>query len=161
MPTSDYTPAVADVGAILRSRTVDTNGSEVGTFTPATRPTETQVANLIVTAVGEVEARVGSDLRDSLHGMARTAATYRAAALVEISYYPEQVASGRSPYDQLNALWLETVGALESIASGSGDPGSTPGSPPAPVGAFPTGVVPLDALLGLPHLRGYHPGVYQ
>ena len=165
MPSSDYTPAVADVGALLRSRTVDTNGAELGTFTPQTRPTEAQVVYLIQTAVGEVEARVGADLQASLHGLARTAATYRAASLVEISYFPEQVATGRSPYDQLHTLWLETLASLVEVVAGGGDPGVAPGAPAGPVGAFPTGVVPLDAVLGIPATYPVAPpysgGLYQ
>ena len=39
----DIMPSVADVGALLRVRTKDINGEEVGTFNDDTRPTSAQV----------------------------------------------------------------------------------------------------------------------
>ena len=36
-------PSVADVAALLRGRTKDSNGVEVGTFNDDTRPTSSQV----------------------------------------------------------------------------------------------------------------------
>lgn len=164
MPSSEYTPVIADVGSLLRSRTVDTNGNELGTFTPLTRPTDAQVGLLIQTAVGELEAQVGSDLPAHVRGLARTAAVYRAASLVEISYFPEQVTTGRSPYDQLHTLWLETLASVKAALAGGGEPGVIPGAPAAPVGAFPTGVAPLDRVLGIPDpvsVPPYSGGLYQ
>lgn len=149
MPSSDYAPSVAEVGALLRARTVDSNGSELGTFTADTRPTDTQAAGLIQTAVGEVSARAGADIPQIYQGLARTASTYRAASLVEISYFPEQVTSGRSPYDQLHTLFLETLESLLKALTSGSDPGTLPGVPAAPMGDFPSAVVPLDLLLGL------------
>jgi hypothetical protein len=41
-------PSVLDVAALLRARTKDVNGVEVGTFTDDTRPTSSQVLRLHV-----------------------------------------------------------------------------------------------------------------
>jgi hypothetical protein len=43
----DIAPSVADVAALLRARTKDVNGEEIGTFNDDTRPTSAQVLTLI------------------------------------------------------------------------------------------------------------------
>jgi len=160
MPTSDWPVGVAAVGSILRARTRDTQGNEVGTFTPDTRPTEDQVASLINTAVGDLASSVGADLPETLWAQAAVVASYKGAMLVELSYFPEQVATGRSPYEQLRALYLEALAALK-LGLSSSAPGSAPGDPDAPVYAFPE-ASRLDTVLGR---QGYVPpysgGLFQ
>jgi hypothetical protein len=102
--TSDWAPLVADVGAILRARTKDSNGNELGTFTANTRPTGDQIDELIETAITDIESEVGS-VPDVLQDAARRGAAIGTALLVELSYFPEQIANGRSPYDQLKELY--------------------------------------------------------
>jgi hypothetical protein len=104
MATSDWAPLVADVGAILRARTKDSNGAELGTFTANTRPTGDQVDELIETAISDLESEVGS-VPDKLQDAARRVAAIGTALLVELSFFPEQIANGRSPYDQLKELY--------------------------------------------------------
>jgi hypothetical protein len=104
MATSDWAPSVADVGAVLRARTKDTNGNELGTFTDDTRPTEDQTGELIDTAVADIESEIGT-VPDELQDAARRAAAIGAALLVELSFFPEQITTGRSPYDQLKELY--------------------------------------------------------
>jgi hypothetical protein len=104
MATSDWAPLVADVGAILRARTKDSNGNELGTFTANTRPTGDQVDELIETAMSDIESEVGS-VPDVLQDAARRVAAIGTALLVELSYFPEQITNGRSPYDQLRELY--------------------------------------------------------
>lgn len=99
MPSSDYTPEVADVGNLLRARTRDDDGNELGTFTPATSPTDEQATALIAEAVQEMEARIGSDIPERLFGPARAITSLLAAMNVETTYYPEQVSSGKSAHD--------------------------------------------------------------
>lgn len=160
MPSSEYTPSVAQVGSLLRARTVDTNGQELGTFTAQTRPTETQVALLIETATGELAAKIGSTIHADFHPLARTAATYRAASLVEISYFPEQVATGRSPYEHLRDLWTDTLASLSEALDEAASGGH--GSALNPSYKFETGVLPLDYVMGVPTVRPpYSGGLYQ
>ena len=104
MATSDWAPLVADVGAILRARTKDSNGNELGTFTANTRPTGDQVDELIETAITDIESEVGS-VPDVLQDAARRVAALGTALLVELSFFPEQISTGRSPYDQLKELY--------------------------------------------------------
>jgi hypothetical protein len=104
MATSDWAPLVADVGAILRARTKDSNGNELGSFTANTRPTGDQVDELIETAITDIESEVGS-VPDVLQDAARRVAAIGTALLVELSFFPEQITNGRSPYDRLKDLY--------------------------------------------------------
>jgi hypothetical protein len=115
-------PAIADVARLLRARTKDDAGSEVGTFTANTRPTDTQVEEHIDAAV----ALVGTHLPplgtvDQVYAPAIAAlVAYRAALQIEKSYYPEQVRSDRSAYEHLRQEYLDDLQALvDSIAASS------------------------------------------
>jgi len=96
----DATPA--NVAALLRARTKDQGGRELGEWTDETRPTLTQVEETIALADATVGAKVGAPVEACAGGFA-VAVIYEAACLIEKSYYPEQVESGRSHYDQLRA----------------------------------------------------------
>jgi hypothetical protein len=104
VPTSDYTPDLADVGALITARTKDANGNEAGTFTTSTRPTADQVDSLIGKAVGRLSARIGSDIDASLFDAAKEVAALDVASRVELSFFPDQVAVGRTPYQELVKL---------------------------------------------------------
>lgn len=62
MPVSDYTPGLDDVGAIDIARTRNANGAETGTFSPDTRPTDTQVTKLIGQALDDIRPALGEDI---------------------------------------------------------------------------------------------------
>lgn len=118
MPTDDWAPTVRDVGALLRSRTRDTNGNELGTFTRDTRPTDTQVVELIDMAAADLVDAVGTDdLPVRFRESASRVVTIGAALEVELTYFPEQVASERSPYDRLKALYDERLARLVTAVS--------------------------------------------
>lgn len=135
MPISDYTPDLDDVGALLRARTVDDGGNEVGTFTSATRPTDVQATELIQDATNDAYAIFGEDIPDAadpdnpgaIRDAAREAVGYHAAALIELSHFPEQVASGNSPYQQYEDLWKQAAQRIQDAIVSQG------GEPPAPV----------------------------
>jgi hypothetical protein len=55
----DITPSVADVAVLLRARTKDVNGVEVGTFNDDTRPSSSQTITLIEEAVADIQVRMG------------------------------------------------------------------------------------------------------
>jgi hypothetical protein len=108
---------VIEVASFLRARTRDQFGNEVGTFNANTRPTESQVVSLIRLAADHVTATVGTrELPAGLMRMARTAVALRAAMLVELSYFPEQVQAGRSPYEQLRAMYDAELVRVERAA---------------------------------------------
>ena len=124
MPIDDFRPTVADVAALLRARTKDVNGNEVGTFNDDTRPTSAQAANIIETACGEVQTVMGVGPPAYLAEAAQALSALRAAMLIELSYFPEQVRSDRSAYPEYASMYDSQSAALVSAASGAA-PGDT------------------------------------
>jgi hypothetical protein len=116
MTTPDpFTPTVEDVAALIRARTKDSNGNEVGTFNADTRPTATQAQEAIDHALAALHEKVGS-IGNSCSDVARMAATYGAAAEIELSYFPEQARTDRSPYTYLlNRYEQLLVGVQECV----------------------------------------------
>jgi Concanavalin A-like lectin/glucanases superfamily len=116
-PSVDFSPTVDDVAAIIRARTKDSNGNEVGTFTDATRPTNSQAQEAInhqVVLVHQKVGRVGTACAD----LARMAAAIGAAAEIELSYFPEQARTDRSPYTYLIARYDEALAGVLSCVLG-------------------------------------------
>jgi len=112
-------PTVDQVAALLRARTKDFDGNEVGTFNDATRPTALEVAEIIELAYGEITGAVGSIAYDPCSLAATSLVALRAAMWVELSYFPEQIRSDRSVYTELAAQWPERLEALQSCIDGN------------------------------------------
>lgn len=120
-----WVPSLNQVGALVRTRTKDSSGNELGTFNEDTRPTSQDVQELIQQATDTFVVRGGTEIPPELFQEVQRLIALRAAMLVEISYFPEQVATGRSPYNQYMELWSEGYGdakckgaliqALESV----------------------------------------------
>lgn len=139
MPISDWSPEVASIGAILRARTKDKTGNEIGTFTPDTRPTDAQIVEQIDIANGKIVSVHSEELPEFAWPSAKRAAALQSAMLVELSYYPEQVATGKSPYDELKALYEEEMANLTKRIEGE-DLGDDEGGYGYPSYAFPEDV---------------------
>lgn len=138
MPTSDWTPTVDDVGAILRARTKDVNGNEVGTFNTDTRPTGDEVTLLIPLGVSAVSNSVGADIPMPCQVDARYLAALRVAMAVELSYFPEQIGTNRSPYNSLRDQFNDDLKRLSMCITNTNSGGTTGANgPPAPKSAFP------------------------
>jgi hypothetical protein len=105
-PTSD------DVAALLRARTKDLYGNELGVFNANTRPTDAEVEQLISMSYAEVLGHVGGDVFYPCAQPGTALVALRAAMWVELSYFPEQVRSDRSVYSELVAQWSEGLDAL-------------------------------------------------
>lgn len=116
----------ADVAAILRARTKDSTGRELGVWSDDTRPTLDQVGELIVLAAQHVQGAVGGVI-DVCADAATSACALRAALLVELSYFPEQVRSDRSPYPELRDLYDQAETALRTCVSSGGAEGGEGG----------------------------------
>lgn len=126
MPSSDWTPSTTDVGRKLSARTIDESGNELGAFTTDTRPTLAQVQAIIGEEVGALAGFVGADLPSKLWGLAKDAVLNGIAARIELDFWPEQVQSGRSPYEQLAADRDRQEGRLISAiraVTGTGEGG--------------------------------------
>lgn len=137
MPSSDYSPDLETVGALVRTRTKTPGGKELGTFNPAdadpadrTKPTAEEVTKLIAVATRKVEAKIGPDIPAEMVEDAKGVVALRTALLIELTLFPEQVATGRSPYKELKAEFEEDLATLisdiQSIESG-GEEGVTGG----------------------------------
>lgn len=141
----EWAPTVDDVGALLRARTTDDSDDELGTFSSVTRPTDTQVEALILTAAGHVASRVGSSSNLCEEGLTEQAtglAALYAAMLVELSYFPEQVGGNKSPYDKYKELFDDGIESLTDavarICGGGEGEGDTDvvGSPTGDFGPY-------------------------
>jgi len=149
-PDKFYPPTVDEVGALLRARTQDEDDDEVGTFTDTTRPTDEEVTIIIGQATSIVLGRTGSldsppmncELAPNLRTNAQTAVCMLAAMLIELSYFPEQVRSDRSAFENYRDLWNTMMNGLIDSAQecriGEVVPDPIPeGFRPGPSYAFP------------------------
>lgn len=104
------TPSLEEIGAINRGRTDDGKGDTLGTFTPATRPTDSDVEIIRVLAANEVANRLGNNIPDEFHDRARGIAALIAAALVD--------GAARDPREALMKYWTDLANkALEQLAA--------------------------------------------
>lgn len=149
MPASDWTPLVDEVGAQLRARTKTRAGAEVGTFTDETRPTDVQVATMITRGVGDVSMAIsGTEVPVALQADARDLAVIAAAMRIELSYFPEQINTGKSPYQQLKDLYDSRIKDFKSaVEAANAGPGVIAGAPARPVFHF-------DVTEGDPYIIG-------
>ncbi len=102
----DWVPTPSDVAAILRARAKDDFGNELGTFTDETRPTAGQVTDLTGLPASKIEGAIGA-VPEALQPLARHVAALAVACRVELTFFPEQINTGRSPYAQLKASYDE------------------------------------------------------
>ncbi len=134
-------PSNPEVAALLRARTKDIYGKELGEFTQNTRVTDVQCAHLIGQAASEIGDAIGGDPADGgQRDSARAICALGAAMLVELTYYPEQVQAGQSPYAQYERMYERRLKRLieavaESGVGGGGD--SVGGAGPLPIHMFP------------------------
>lgn len=154
-------PSVASVAALLRARTKVRGGSEAGTFTDTTRPTDVAVNDLINDAADEVLGKVqpidptlpagsaynapGSAYERRIRGAIRL----YAAILIETSYWPEQVRSAQSPVGTYQALYNGRIRALIS----EGETGQAEGMGVGTSGSGGSDA-PADAAWGFPANTG-------
>lgn len=157
MADDDLRPTLADVGALLRARTVSDalhGGSEQGTFTANTRPTGGEVDDLITQALAEVDLRLPADLPDDMPERLNLYATrlvaLQTAMLVELSYFPDQIAAGASPYEQYKELFDSGLTRLTDAIGDISDAGGVARSHSAPV-LSPTAVAAQAAYEGMPY----------
>jgi len=118
-----WLPDPGDVAALLQARLAGQSGNPAtgeppaSTFTTETHPTGEQVERIIRLYAGEVEATFERMLcADELVAGARSVATYGAAALVELTFWPEEANIEGSAYQRLERLRDDAWRRLESRA---------------------------------------------
>lgn len=148
-----YMPSVKQVASHIRNRTRqgapyggNPEGFIAGTFNPVTAPTSAEVRDVIREAANFVVPKLGRDLAPSVLDLARSVVALRAAMQVELSFYSEQVATQRSPYPHLKALYDEAIKeVLEAVieAGSDGDPVAGQGQMPE-YGGFPETAIGME-----------------
>ena len=136
-----YLPEPGEIAALLRARTKDSNGTELGAWTADTRPTLEQIEELITLASAEVVAALGphgfesddDELEGAIALQARLAIALGTVCLVEKSYYPEQLASERSAYRFYRDEYDAALSRLTELAGG-GSVGNRRGLYAMPIG---------------------------
>lgn len=108
MPTTDFTPTIAELATFMKNRTKSRYGAVVGAFNADTPVTDTEAEDLIAQAVDEMALAVGSDLPtgpdddpDLYRRGAKQAVLLLSAMNVELAISGEQVNDVRSPYAAL------------------------------------------------------------
>lgn len=147
MATLAYTPTVKDVARHLRARTRAPSGVEVGTFDSTTTPTEEQVEGMIDLARPFITGALGTVPAGCFDG-ARSLWALKAAELVEISYYPEQLAPGGT-VSALRALYADLLPAVISCVAGAGEGGGSDDLDNAPPSSCFYDVVDFDGSAGV------------
>lgn len=113
----DLSCTVDDVAAIIRTRTKDSAGNELGTFDDTTRPTADQCQQAIDHQVVLVHTKVGY-VGDMCSDLARGVVAIGAAAEIELSYFPEQSRSDRSIYTYLIQRYDAALDGLAACVMG-------------------------------------------
>lgn len=139
-----WMPSVRDVALKILSRTRDSKGNQLGTFTADTIPDATDCAAIIGQAALDVAKVLGDDIPDVLYDDVGNLIALKAAMQIELSYYSEQVNTGRSIYPQLDKEYQEELPLiskqLTNVLAGNGDGTTGPvltGASNSPSWSFP------------------------
>jgi len=135
--TQVWYPSLEDVAALLRARTKSRMGGEVGMFTADTRPTDIEVRRLMAFAAVDMAPCIGDPdtLPVKYHESLSLVVAMKTAMLIELSYFPEQVAQDRSAYAEYETMHTYMKEAL--CSSIGDDPSVTGTSQDIPTGDFP------------------------
>lgn len=112
------TPTSDDVALLVATRTIDSTGDELGTFTSDTRPTDVQTDALIGQALTMVLTPLPDRFSSSLYDRVSQAVALQTAILVETSFYREQANTGS--ITALQARLGEMLTAVAEDAGGAG-----------------------------------------
>jgi hypothetical protein len=102
----DLVPTLADVAALAYARTFVSNVAR-GTFDNDTYPDAAGVQTLCELAATDLHSFIGDPVPDALLPEARQVAAYRAAALLEASYFSDVNAEVGTPQSTYTAIYLE------------------------------------------------------
>lgn len=132
-----WMPSVQDVADLLVTRTNTSTGVPSGSFSGQTIPTGTQVQEIISKTVRDLWLEIGDGPQhnERLIDAAKYLASLDAAMMVELNFFPEQVASDRSPYEKYNnirkakAKLLSAAIEAAEVAAGETDGVTSSGMP--------------------------------
>lgn len=131
-------PSLETVASLVRARVKTRMGGELPVWTSDTRPTDLQVYELMKFAGMDMLPCVGDPetLPAKYHEAVSLCVALKTAALIELSYFPEQVEQDRSAYSEYIVLYdLSKNNICQVIAD---DPEVTTATMyDVPVGEFP------------------------
>src|SRR5262245_1252659 len=105
-----WAPTPDEVAALMRARTKDSSGVEKGHWTSKTRPTLNEVMQIIKGASDDVADRFGDvSALPTIWDLLSEGIKFEAAMQIELSYFPEQVVTGRSPFEQYRELFNDKM----------------------------------------------------
>lgn len=149
----DYTPTLADIAAIIPSRAKG-DFARLATFDSTTQPTGEQVQAIIDAEALALRGKIGEPAA-ALIDQAKRVLAYRVAAIVELTYFADQIRADRSPYNELKALYQEALADYITARANLGvddTPGTADDQVPAysfpPLGPLPHAPgseIPCDA----------------
>lgn len=113
MSVDDYTPSVDEIGKRLYSRTLTDLGGRIGTFNDDTKPTATDVRDLIEDAVQVVNSAVGENLDSEYWRMAKAAVIAYTCMSIEMGFYPETTDAADSAYRAFRERFAQQITFLE------------------------------------------------
>jgi hypothetical protein len=133
VPGTPPWPSLELVAAVLRARTKDNEGVELGTWTDDTRPTDDQVIEMMSLAALDLFPCTGvfDDLEEIFWEPVSALIALYTAAMAELSHRPEQVNADRAVYDELMELYNrgreQVCAAIEEVRAGGtvGGPDTT------------------------------------
>jgi hypothetical protein len=136
MSDVDYAPTLDEVASLVPSRAKGQYGRAT-TFDETTQPTSDQVQTIIDRSAAKVFSKVG-DPPAALLEDAKEIVALRAAMLIELTFFGDQIRADRSPYGELKALYEEAVKdylADRAQLGGDEEPGTADDQ--APLFSFP------------------------
>lgn len=150
----DWAPTPDRVAAMMRSRTQaaatisSPSGDEVGAFTASTRPTLSEVTELICSACDELGALFAgrSPCTAQLARAAGTAAAYRVCMSIEAGYHAEVSRGEGSAFEAWSRMWDRASASVAEAITATCPLDDVPGDDGGSLG--PIGVVPRRCLIG-------------
>ena len=125
MPGTDYRPTLQELASITLQRTADDLGNISGTFSLVTRPTDEQAEEIITFALDDIIPMLGEQIPENLWERASNLVALRAAMLIEVSLYGQEIRNAISPYPYYKELYDSIITEVQdeiANAEAGGDP---------------------------------------
>lgn len=113
---AQVTPSVTAVALMEQTRCVNEYGDDQGTLNDVTRPTADQCVGVISQAVELVLSEIPDYLPESIYPRIEQAIIFKAAILIEASFYKEQYKSGSADY--FETAYKGLIENLQGLAGG-------------------------------------------
>jgi hypothetical protein len=129
VPPDPLAVDISDVEAMLWARTFDDNGEETGVFSADTRPTDTQVNNLLAQSRRRINVILGgadpTTLDPALCDGAKNLIVLDTCCRIEKSLFPEQTSGNynQSAYAQLRQEFQDELTEFKVALASSGEYG--------------------------------------